>query len=288
MLPGPFLIFWFFAGRFLMAECTLFGILNVTSDSFSDGGRFLNPEVALDHAHALMAQGADVIDVGAASSHPDAEDVGAVSEIERLEAIVPELVKAGIPVSIDSFEPDVQLWALEHGVDYLNDIQGFANADIYPRLAASPAKLIVMHGVQGQVRGQGRALRLDVNPQDIWSRIFTFFDERVDALESAGVNRERLVLDPGMGFFLGTDPQVSLTVLRDVHVLVARYGLPVMISVSRKSFLRALTGRDVADIGPATLAAEAFAVGAGATYIRTHVPGALRDALAVGAALSPN
>lgn len=260
---------------------TLFGILNITADSFSDGGKYLAPDDALRHAHALVANGADVVDVGAASSHPDAEDVGAAGEIARLARVVPPLVAAGVPLSVDTFEPDVQLWALGQGVAYLNDIQGFPHTDIYPALASASAKLVVMHGVHGR----GRARRLDVPADEIWPRIFSFFDDRIAALEAAGIARERLVLDPGMGFFLGTDPEVSLTVLRGVGQLEGRYGLPVLISVSRKSFLRAMTGRDVANIAPATLAAEMFAVSAGARYIRTHAPGSLRDALAVSRAL---
>jgi dihydropteroate synthase type 2 len=260
----------------------LLGILNVTADSFSDGGRYLDADAALAHGHALMEAGADVLDVGAASSHPDSTDVGAAEEISRLEPVVREFVRAGIPFSIDSFEPEVQLWALAQGAAYINDIQGFPHADIYPQLAAADARLIVMHGVQGR----GRARRQDVPAYEIWDRLFAFFDERIAALEAAGVARGRLVLDPGMGFFLGTDPAVSLTVLREMKRLRERYGLPVLISVSRKSFLRALTGRDVSDIGPATLAAELYAAGHGAAYIRTHAPGAIKDALAIQAALS--
>lgn len=264
-----------------MKQPRIFGILNVTTDSFSDGGKFLDPEAAVAHGKALAAAGADVIDVGAASSHPDSEDVGADEEIRRLEAVVPKLVGAGLPVSIDSFEPAVHEWALGQGVAYLNDIQGFPEPSLYPALAASDVRLVVMHGTQGK----GRAKRLDVAAGEIRARIFAFFDERIAALEATGISRERLILDPGMGFFLGTDPAVSLAVLRDIPRLEARYGLPVLVSVSRKSFLRAMTGRDVADIAPATLAAEIFAAQAGVGYIRTHDAGALRDALTVMAAL---
>lgn len=264
-----------------MRSPAIFGILNVTADSFSDGGRYLDPDAALAHARALAAAGADVIDVGAASSHPDAEDVGPAEEIRRLAPVLPRLVAEGFEVSVDSFEPDVQLWALGQGAAWLNDIQGFPDPAIYPALASGSARLVVMHGVQGR----GRAQRLDVSPADIWDRLFAFFDARLAALEAAGISRDRLVLDPGMGFFLGTDPEVSLAVLRDIARLEARYRLPVLVSVSRKSFLRALTGRDVMDIGPATLTAELFAAWAGVGYIRTHDAGALRDALAVRGAL---
>lgn len=262
---------------------TLFGILNVTADSFSDGGKYLDPETAIAHAHDLMAQGADVIDVGAASSHPDAADVGAAEEIRRYEAVIPALVDAGIPVSIDSFEPEVHRRALGWGVQYLNDIQGFPDASVYPALAASDVKLIAMHGVQGR----GRAKRLDVPAGEIWDRLFAFFDDRLAALDAAGIARDRLILDPGMGFFLGAAPEPSLEVLRHIARLEARYGLPVLVSVSRKSFLRRMTGRDVAEIGPATLAAEIYLAESGIACIRTHAPGPLRDALAVRAALMP-
>jgi dihydropteroate synthase type 2 len=117
-------------------------------------------------------------------------------------------------------------------------------------------------------------------------RIHDFFTVRIGALTSAGVARERLILDPGMGFFLGANPEVSLMVLKHLPALKAAFGLPLLISVSRKSFLRKVTGRDIADSGPATLAAELFAVAQGAGFIRTHEPAPLRDALMVMAALN--
>jgi dihydropteroate synthase type 2 len=175
----------------------------------------------------------------------------------------------------------VQRWALRQKVAYLNDIEGFADPALYPDLAASPAKLIVMHSVQQR----GAATRIDVPPGEIMDRIVRFFDTRLTALETAGVARDRLILDPGMGFFLGTDPQTSLTVLRRLPELKSRFSLPLLVSVSRKSFLRALTGRSAADAGAVSLAAELYAVRQGADYIRTHAPGPLRDALLLGRAL---
>ena len=117
-------------------------------------------------------------------------------------------------------------------------------------------------------------------------RVLRFFDGRLADLVQAGIARERLILDPGMGFFLGTDPEASFTVLRRLPELAARYGLPLLVSVSRKSFLRKVTGRSAAEAGPASLAAELFAVRQGADYIRTHGPGPLRDALSLEKALS--
>src|SRR6516164_5931375 len=125
----------------------ILGILNITTDSFSDGGKFLSPEAALAQADHLLAEGADIIDIGAASSHPDAIPVTTDVEIARLAAVIPALHDSGASLSIDSFVPEVQAFALEQGVDYLNDIHGFAEPALYPALARSSAKLIVMHAV---------------------------------------------------------------------------------------------------------------------------------------------
>ncbi len=252
------------------------GILNITTDSFSDGGKYLAPEAALAHAQRLADEGADIIDIGAASSHPDAQAVGPDTEIARLAAIVPALRTRGVPLSIDSFHTPVQRWALAAGADYLNDIHGFADATFYPELAASPAKLIVMHAIQAR----GIATREDVPPEKIMDRIFAFFDARVAALEKAGIARDRLILDPGMGFFLGTNPETSMTVLDRLPELTHRYGLPLLVSVSRKSFLKVLAGGDPGHLRSLSAAAEVRAVGqGGAAYIRTHEPAALRDGL---------
>lgn len=260
----------------------LFGILNITADSFSDGGRYLDPAAALAQGRALIAGGAHALDIGAASSNPDAAPVGAATEIARLEGVVPRLKGEGVSISIDSFEPEVQLWAMAQGVAWLNDIQGFPDPALYPALARSACGLIVMHSVQGR----GKAQRLAVPPGGIMGRLFAFFDARIASLTGAGIARDRIVLDPGMGFFLGTDPETSLTVLRRLSELKVRYGLPVLVSVSRKSFIRALAGVEVTASGPATLAAELFAVRHGADMIRTHDPAALRQAAAVSSALA--
>ena len=261
---------------------SLFGILNITEDSFSDGGRFLAPAAALAHARAMIAGGADALDLGAASSNPDAKPVSADVEIARLSAIVPTLMREGAALSIDSFSPQVQRWALEQGVDYLNDIQGFPDPEIYPALAASNAKLIVMHSVQER----GKATHMDVSPEDIVPRCMAFFEQRIGQLTQAGVDRARLILDPGMGFFLGSNPDASLTMLCAIPELKRAFGLPLLVSVSRKSFLRKITNRQARDSGPATIAAELFAALQGADHIRTHDPAALRDALRVWNALN--
>jgi len=261
---------------------SLFGILNITEDSFSDGGHFLAPDAALAHARALMAGGADALDIGAASSNPEAAAVAPEIEIARLASVVPQLMKDGVPISVDTFSPTVQRWALEQNVAYLNDIQGFPDPEIYPALAPSNATLIVMHSVQER----GRATRVDVAPEEIVPRCIAFFERRIAALTAAGIDRARLILDPGMGFFLGSNPEASLTMLRELPQLKRAFGLPVLVSVSRKSFLRRMTGRDAKESGPASLAAELFAALQGADHIRTHDPAATRDALRVWNALN--
>ena len=256
----------------------ILGILNITEDSFSDGGRYLAPEAALAQADRLLAEGADVIDIGAASSHPDAAPVPPEVEIARLAAVIPSLHDSGASLSIDSFVPEVQAFALEQGVDYLNDIHGFPDSSLYPALARSSARLIVMHAVQAR----GIATRVDVPPEEIFDRILQFFETRLAALTAASIARERLILDPGMGFFLGTDPQTSLTVLQRLPQLAEAFDLPLLVSVSRKSFLKALPG----SAEEASVAAELFAVAQGADFIRTHAPAPLAEGLKVLDALA--
>jgi dihydropteroate synthase type 2 len=255
----------------------ILGILNITADSFSDGGKYLETGAALFHAQAMAQSGADIIDIGAASSNPEAQAVPPDVEIARLAAMVPALKEKGLSLSIDSFAGEVQRWALAQGVDYLNDIHGFPDPALYPELANAPAKLIVMHAVQER----GVAVRTDVPSGEIFDRVIRFFDNRVVALEKAGIVRGRLILDPGMGQFVGADPENSLILLRRLPELKARYGLPLLVSVSRKGFLRKLVNRPAAEAGAATLAAELFAQAQGGDYIRTHAPGPLCDGLKV-------
>lgn len=266
----------------------VFGVVNITSDSFSDGGRFLTPERACEHARQLLADGADVLDLGPASSHPDSADVSPDEEIRRLAPVFDGLLHgrgAGLSdaslISVDSFHPQTQRYALQRGAAFLNDITGFGREEMHAELAEAPARLVLMHSLQG-----GRADRQDFPPERIFDAICSFFDERLHVLQRAGVDAaKRIILDPGMGFFLGSRPETSLTALARIADLKGRFGLPVLVSVSRKSFLGAVTGRPVGERGAATLAAELFAAEAGADWIRTHDVRALRDGLAVQAAL---
>jgi dihydropteroate synthase type 2 len=251
--------------------------VNLTEDSFSRGGRHLDPDAAIACALGLARDGADAVDLGAAASNPDAKPVAPDEEIRRLAPVVAALQAAGVPVSVDSFQPAVQHWALTRHVGFLNDTRGFPDPSTYPRLAAAPSRLIVMHAIQPG----GIADRTDGDASTIFHRVVRFFDDRLAALAAGGVDRARCILDPGMGLFLGRGAEPSLVVLRRLAELRARYGLPILVGVSRKSFLGNLTGRAVDERGPATLAAELWAARAGAEWIRTHDVRALRDALVV-------
>jgi len=263
----------------------ILGILNITDDSFSDGGKYLAPEAALAHGLTLMEEGADILDIGAASSNPDAKIVSPETEIARLQSVLPALRQKGAVISIDSFSAPVQRRALAQGVDYLNDIHGFAEPSLYPELSAAKVKLIVMHAIQNE----GAATRADIPAGEIFDRVVSFFEMRLEALAKAGIGSDRLILDPGMGFFVGSDPQNSLTLLRRLPDLKTRFGLPLLVSVSRKSFLRKITGQSDpagAAVLAAGLAAELYAYLQGADYLRTHAPGALKAALDVRSALN--
>lgn len=260
-----------------MSRPKIVGIVNITEDSFSDGGRFLSPKDAIDHANRLLAGGADVVELGPASSNPNAGMVPAALQIERLAPVLDAMRSREIPVSVDATDPTVQRFVLSSGAAYLNDIRGFADPAIYEDLARSSCRLIAMHSV---TTGETASM-VDVNPETVFDAILRFFDRLLDRMAAHGIGHERLILDPGMGFFLGTNPEASVTVLRKIADLRCRFGLPVMISVSRKSFLRNIVGRTAEQAGAATLAAELFAWEQGADYIRTHDPAALRDAITV-------
>jgi dihydropteroate synthase type 2 len=253
------------------------GIVNITQDSFSDGGRYLAAKDALAHAWQLRSDGADVIELGPAASHPGSAQVSPEEERRRLTPVIEPLVAAGIPVCVDSLRQETQRFAIAAGAAYLNDIQGFPDPGFYQELAGADCQLVVMHSVQRT----GPATKVLTDPALIWAGIEDFFAARLAALRAAGIAADRLIIDPGLGYFLGSTPEPSLVALAGIRHMQAKFGLPVLLSPSRKSFLRTLTGRDVAAAGPATLAAELFAAWQGAGYIRTHDVAALRDALVI-------
>jgi dihydropteroate synthase len=260
----------------------IIGIVNITADSFSDGGRYLDPAAAVAHARRLRADGADIIELGPAASHPGSEPVSAAEERRRLAPVLEQLAADGVLVSVDSFQPETLRFAIAGGAAYLNDIHGFGDPGLYPVLGASECRLIVMHAVQPT----GTATLAATSPAVTWDGIRRFFTRRLAALRAAGIGRDRLIIDPGLGYFLGRTPGPSLAALAGIRELKDTFGVPVLASPSRKSFLRALTGRDVTQSGSATLAAEIFAAWQGADYIRTHDVAAARDAFTLLAAIT--
>ena len=271
-----------------MAITKILGIVNLTRDSFSDGGEYLDPQVALSHARRLIADGADIIDLGAESTHPDSEDVSADEEIARLTPLIEQLKVAGVSISVDTYKPAVIRYVLGLGVDYINDITALRDPESVIAARDSDAGLIIMHSRSSAARAE----RAEADPATIVDKILTFFERRITELTAAGIDRERLILDPGMGFFLGSNPEASLTVLRDQQRLQA-LGLPILISTSRKSFIGAVLDgstkpRPALQRAAGTLATELWSALHGAAYIRTHDPAALWDALNLWKAISRN
>jgi dihydropteroate synthase type 2 len=261
-----------------MASPRLLGIVNITEDSFSDGGRFLEHRAAAAQADSLLEAGADVIDLGAIASNPDAARVSIETEIERLAPVISHLHARGALVSVDTFRPEAQRYALSRGVAFLNDIHGFPHPTVYPALAASTCGLIAMHSLHGP----SHVTRADIPVPDVVDTIIRFFENRLAVLEGAGIARQRVIVDPGMGFFLGANPHASFAALAGIDRIKRALGQPLLVSVSRKSFLRSVAGQpDAARAGPATLAAEIYAALRGADFIRTHDVAALADAMKV-------
>ena len=258
------------------------GVVNITSDSFSDGGLYLRPEKALAHARQLAIDGADVIELGAASSHPDSAPVTPEQEIDRLSPVLEGLSGLGLVLCVDTTQREVQQFAIAQGISVLNDIRGFPTSADYRALASSGCALVVMHSISGR----SKASRVPTDPQSVYESICEFFHKRLEKLTSAGVARDRIIIDPGMGFFLGSNPESSLAILARLSLLRREFYLPLLVSVSRKSFLRNLMPSPNCDQQSRTLAAEIFAAQQGVDYIRTHNVGALRQALATLAAVA--
>ncbi|MBK8914784.1 MAG: dihydropteroate synthase [Phycisphaerales bacterium] len=260
----------------------IIGILNLTRDSFSDGGRFLEPSAAVEHAQRMIAAGASVIDVGPESTHPDAESVPDEEQIARLTPVMAALRGVGAELSVDAQRPRVMEAALALGATIINDVSGLRDADAVRLIARSEARVILMHARHRSGAG-ARAERLDAPVGDIVEEVLGFFRRRIAELGEAGVAAQRLILDPGMGFFLSTRAADSVRMLAAIGRLRA-LGLPVCVSVSRKSFIGEVlaeggVARPVAGRGAGTLLCEIWAAQQGVEFVRTHDVGALADAL---------
>ncbi|HYA46462.1 MAG TPA: dihydropteroate synthase [Burkholderiales bacterium] len=255
------------------------GVVNITPDSFSDGGRYLEPDAAIEHARELLEEGADLIDLGAESSQPGVEArVSAEQELERLMPVLTSLRDAPVPVSIDTTKPEVMRAAIEAGAALVNDISALRSPGALEAVAASNVGVCLMH-MQGEPRTMQQAPRY----RDVVSEVKAFLVERVAAAERAGIGRERIVIDPGFGF--GKTVEHNFELLRHLERF-ADTGIPVLAGWSRKSTLGVITGRPAGERLAASVAAALLAVQHGARIVRVHDVAATRDALAVLAAMN--
>lgn len=251
------------------------GVVNVTPDSFSDGGRYLDPEVAIAHGIALRDAGAAVLDVGGESTRPGAAPVSAAEEAARVVAVVRALASdAGVPVSIDTTKATVAAAALEAGATIVNDVSaGRHDPDLLGVVADAGAGYIAMH-----MLGEPRTMQHDPRYDDVVREVGDFLIERVDVAVRAGIARESLMADPGIGF--GKTGTHNLALLAATSELAARVGVPLLVGASRKSFIGRLL--DVDDPGArddGTLATVVWALDHGAAMVRVHdVRGAARAA----------
>ena len=240
------------------------GILNVTLDSFHDGGRHAEPAAALEAAERMAAEGADIIDVGGCSTRPGSEAVSEEEELRRVGPVLEALRgRVEVPISIDTFSETVARRALALGAEIINDVTGLRGSPGMASLAAeSEAAVVIMH-----MLGSPRDMQHEPIYEDVVQEISDFFRERIAAAREAGVRPDRIILDPGIGF--GKRLEHNLEILRRVGDFRA-LGHPVMIGPSRKSFLGEITGASAEDRLPATAAAVSLAVAAGADILRVH------------------
>jgi dihydropteroate synthase len=252
------------------------GVVNVTPDSFSDGGRFLEPKTAIAHARALIDEGADLLDIAAESSRPGAMGIPAEEELARLMPVLEGLKDSPVPVSVDTVKPEVMKAALAAGASMINDIGALRAPGAVEAVAASDAAVCLMH-----MQGEPHSMQAKPSYRDVVAEVAAFLEERVAAAQAAGVARERIAVDPGFGF--GKTVAHNFQLLRDLG-RIAALGFPVVAGWSRKSTLGALTGRPAEDRLAASLAAALLAVERGARIVRVHDVAATRDALAVLAA----
>ncbi len=250
------------------------GILNVTPDSFSDGGRFLEPAVAIAHAKRLAAEGADVLDIGAESTRPygGMTPVSLEEEMARLKPVVSAVVGLGIPVSIDTIKAKVAAWALGEGAAIVNDVWGLQrDPDMARVVAEHRVPVIVMHN------------RDSADPAiDIVADVTAFFERSLDIASKAGIGRDKIVLDPGIGF--GKTPEQSMAVIARLGEF-RRFGLPILVGASRKRFIASVVPSDPDHRLAGSLAAHLLAVENGAAIIRAHDVAETVQALRVAAAI---
>jgi dihydropteroate synthase len=250
------------------------GILNVTPDSFSDGGRFIDPAKAVAHAGIMAQQGADILDIGAESTRPygGTTPVSANDEMTRLSPVLPAVLKFGLPVSIDTIKASVASWALDQGAGVVNDVWGLQrDPDMAPLIAKRGVPVIVMHN------------RDSADPTiDIIAEVAAFFSRSLEIAGHAGIARDKIVLDPGIGF--GTTPEQSLACIARLAEF-KRFGQPLLVGASRKRFINSVTPSSPDDRLGGSIASHLEAVNNGASIVRAHDVAETVQALRVAAAI---
>jgi dihydropteroate synthase len=275
ILPGSVLDARPLLSRLLaLGRPIVMGVLNVTPDSFSDGGRFLDPHRAIAQAQKMAGEGADIIDIGAESSRPyvGAVPVSAGEELARLAPVFRQLTGLGVPVSIDTMKAEVAGWALESGAGMVNDVWGLQRD-------GAMAGVVARHGVPIVIMHNRAAADPAI---DILADMETFFRCSLDIAARAGIGRDHIVLDPGIGF--GKTPEQSLAAIAQLHKLKI-FGLPILVGASRKRFINTVVPSQPTDRLPGSLAAHILAVENGAAIVRTHDVAETVQALSVAQAI---
>ncbi len=254
------------------------GIVNVTPDSFSDGGHHLQRDTALAHAHQLIQEGADILDIGGESTRPGALPVCVQEELDRIMPVIEGLRGTPVPVSVDTCKPEVMRAALASGASMVNDINALQQPEALATVAASGAAVCLMH-----MKGSPQTMQEEPQYQDVVVEVLQFLYGRIAAAQAAGIARERIVIDPGFGF--GKTLAHNLALLRELGTF-GELGMPILAGLSRKSMLGAITGKDVNHRVSASVAAALLAVQRGASIVRVHDVGATVDALKVWSAVN--
>lgn len=271
---------YFTCGRYSLSVNTpnarplVMGILNITPDSFSDGGQFYSLEFALSHAEQMIADGVDIIDIGAESSRPGSPAVPLSEELDRLMPIIYALRDCGKPLSIDTYKPMVMREAIAAGVDLINDINAFRADGALEAVKESDCGLCVMH-----MQGQPQTMQERPAYDDVFTEVTTFLNERVAVLERVGIERSRISIDPGFGF--GKTLAHNLVLLRNIGKMQQLMDLPMLVGVSRKTMIGDLTGKPIERRLAGSVAAALVAVAQGAKIVRVHDVAETIDALAV-------
>jgi dihydropteroate synthase len=239
------------------------GILNVTPDSFSDGGRFQSLEFAFSRAEEMITEGVDMIDVGGESSRPGAPALPLDEELRRVMPVLYALRDLGKPLSLDTYKPEVMREAILAGVDMINDINGFRAPGALEAVLGSDCALCVMH-----MQGTPQYMQQQPAYTDVVAEVIGFLHQRVDQMVAAGIERERICIDPGFGF--GKTVEHNYALLRNIGRMQQELGLPVLAGVSRKSMIGAVTGKPVEQRLAGNLAGALAAIAHGARIVRVH------------------